>query len=104
MSESKHTTGIWTDVEDDGDLLIVASRDDEADDPTICAVNTHGKSDEEVAANVRLMTAAPDLLIALKNARRELWALYLARGYAEEYVVRVLRAYDAAIAKAEGRA
>lgn len=60
------------------------------------------KSESEAGANARLISAAPDLLEALKDLRTRFHRACITLGSDPEYVALTTPDADAAIAKAEG--
>ena len=63
MSESKHTPGPWKEVG-----AFVMTKDESIDICSSCNVNH--LSLEEAIANAKLIAAAPDLLVALKDLQK----------------------------------
>lgn len=98
---ARHTPGPWIAVGWQVEILSAGA-------PDICNTNPetfgqHGRSYEERCANANLIAAAPELLEALKDARRKL--AWFTDSYPQDIVVsesEFFEPIDAAIAKAEG--
>jgi hypothetical protein len=111
---SKHTQGPWQYVFEGGTTAFITK----ADGSTIICIRTteNTTAHKNLAANVRLIAAAPDLLEALKEARRAIgdhhapndcYATGPLTGNSRRDLVEcpacsAILKYDAAIAKAEG--
>jgi hypothetical protein len=106
MSETKHTPGPWINIaEDESGYPVISGPDDTNIAQILCPLSTSKGKDvgellEEVIANKNLITAAPDLLAALKAARDKLDEL---DGNCVDGIdTPLMLSLDAAIAKAEG--
>lgn len=105
---SNHTKGPWIAMEGFSSEVVITSQDRvEKSLVSICEMDVHFEGDigAEQKANTHLITAAPDLLAALRelriaasaNPKHQSVKAYRARKSA------ALAAADAVIAKAEGR-
>jgi hypothetical protein len=90
-----HTLGPW-DCYIDNDGFAVYQTDGKGNGDHIMCI----PGDEESKANARLIAAAPDLLEALKTARR---VLEVACGTEAPYIREAFKVIDPAIQKAEGQ-
>lgn len=113
MNETKHTPGPWTARDDSSaaGIEIMHSYNigpEEREDIVVCTLlesDYEGRSEEELTANIQLITAAPELLKALKFLRIQACQLGdFMYGAVRECSADMIRAIDAAITKAEGRA
>lgn len=106
-----HTPGPWTveDIFEDGGLdIIIGYQIPDAGSPIpvahICGVDEHGgppKTKKEVAANARLIAAAPELLAACQQALLVVDEAYEATGFIRIAKTSLQRmSIEAAIAKA----
>ena len=107
MTELKSTPGPWEIKE--GDTLIIANVVDTQDDyDYLMVAGVVGLPDDPVAlANLALIAAAPELLEALRLAKRHIahmarWIEGRSSGYSFEALGEDMPSIDAAIAKATG--
>ena len=96
-----HTPGPWEIAEDDANGQAVVRG--EHTEIATCWHHCVGSLEIEMRANARLISAAPELLEALKEAKNGLryWEPQTAYGASER--ARICALVDAAIAKAESR-
>jgi hypothetical protein len=99
MSEAKYTPGPWF-ISPDG---IIYSGKTPATALELAFVAQGSDGIQEAQANGMLMAAAPDLLSALKSARRYVVGAYECAFPNESENTEVLADIDLAIAKAEGQ-
>ena len=90
---SAHTPGPWNIFDDE---IVASWTDVHVADVALC----DGMNPTERQANRHLIAAAPDLLAALKTARR---VLEVACGTTAPYIREAFKQIDVAIDKAEGR-
>lgn len=107
MEKSSHTPGPWEIKE--GDTLIIANVIDTQDDyDYLMVAGAVGLPDDPVTlANLSLIAAAPELLEALRLAKRHIahmarWIEGRSSGYSFEALGEDMPSIDAAIAKAMG--
>jgi hypothetical protein len=105
---SKHTPGPWTHAGYARSMAfrVTKTPDDATGDVCNVLAGLAAKTNEEVEANARLIAAAPELLSALKEARRWIGDGDLSDGMEREIWTQKYAAavdlVDAAIAKATG--
>jgi hypothetical protein len=96
-SQPKWTPGPWKPLwsESTGEVFIAPIRDDGTIDVTVATLDALGISQDELGANARLISAAPEMYAALKSASGD-----MSDGYQRAQIFDVI---FAAIRKAEGR-